>query len=94
MSMHDAFQYFTRMAQLVAEDSVPGVAPLATPTTKVQARGVRPSRHPGGLIRIVRTRLRSALSGRHPNTRPGRRTAPVVPFLAAADIVRAEDAAA
>jgi hypothetical protein len=96
MSMQDAFQYFTRMAHLVAQDSVPGEAPLAAPKPKSHAnvqRPVRSPRHPGGLIRIVRTRVRSLLPGSNADN-PNERTSSVVPFLAAADIDRAKDAAA
>jgi len=49
MSMQDAFQYFTRVAQLVAEDSVPGAAPRATPA--------QDRRGPAALIKVIRARL-------------------------------------
>jgi hypothetical protein len=68
----------------VAEDSAAGEAPLAPAPKAPQAQ---PSRRPGGLIRIIRTRLRLLLVGK-------KRTAAVHPFLPAADIGRVEDAAA
>jgi hypothetical protein len=84
MGMQDAFQYFTRMAQLVAQDSVPGDAADAAPTEKATRQ---PSHGPAGLIRVVRARLRAHLDIK-------KRTAAVHSFMAAADTRHAKGAAA
>ncbi len=52
MSMQDAFKYFERMAQLVAQDSVPGAPPPAAAHTTPPGRGL------SKLIRVIRARMR------------------------------------
>jgi hypothetical protein len=67
MSMQDAFQYFTRMAQLVAMDSAAG-AQSAAPAVPLAARRHSDGRGLARLIRIVRPRRRAAAETAHVTT--------------------------
>jgi hypothetical protein len=57
--MYDAFQYFRRMAQLVADDPAAGEAPAApTPRPRPAVHSSRPS-GPSRLIKALRGRGRN-----------------------------------